>query len=105
MRRCPSAAASRRPGRSKPSSPNWCAEREGLMHKRILVGAILIALGLHQSSAAQRVSPDARTVQGMYEMCKDPDGEGICIGYIAGVGETMRAIGVASKQTPELSPF
>jgi hypothetical protein len=64
----------------------WCL-------RSLLVAAIL-TFGVFSANA------DDRNVQWLYEPCKiqDSDRHGICVGYIAGVGDLMHAFGAYGRE-------
>jgi hypothetical protein len=55
-----------------------------------------------------RALDSTQTVQGLYQFCKvgeDSPRYGLCIGYVAGVGDAMQIIGLGVEQKPELRTF
>jgi hypothetical protein len=49
-----------------------------------------------------------QTVQGLYQYCKpgaDSPRYGLCIGYIAGVGDAMQLLSFGVEQKPDLAQF
>jgi hypothetical protein len=63
----------------------WCL--------RSLLAAAILTFGVFSANA------DDRNVQWLYESCKmqDSDRHGICVGYIAGIGDLMHAFGNYSQ--------
>jgi hypothetical protein len=68
------------------------------MNKRVLIAAVMLSFWLFPTFA----DTPYRTVQDLYQMCKDSEKDFICIGYISGVGDLMQAIGV---EHPDLQAF
>jgi hypothetical protein len=69
----------------------WCI--------RSLLAAAILTFAVPSANA------DDRTVQWLYESCqmKDSDRYGICVGYIAGIGDLMFAFGANARQSQDIN--
>jgi hypothetical protein len=79
------------------------------VHSIAKAGLIPMAVVLALVAAAPARAIDAtQTVQGLYQYCKlgaDEPRYGLCIGYVAGVGDAMQLLGFGVEQKPELRSF
>ena len=68
---------------------------------------ILAALTLGLGAPAHALD-SAQTVQGLYQFCKSPEGSprsDLCLGFIAGVGDSMQLMGFGVEHDPAIAPF
>jgi hypothetical protein len=65
---------------------------------------ILTAMTLGLVSPGHAID-SSQTVQALYQFCKSPEEDALCLGFISGVGDAMQLIGVGVEQEPELLPF
>jgi hypothetical protein len=76
-------------------------------HSIVSACLIVAALALGLVSPGHAID-SSQTVQALYRLCKSPEDSapyGLCVGFVAGVGDAMQLIGIGVEQKPDLAPF